>query len=100
MLKVWTTGHLTLYTVTSICKFSLLFSKHYLGCLQQEFVQLYRALGCTARVTDHSMWPLVLYRNWQPNLNNMYIPGPGASSSPGAPPDHLLVVDTKAEPDM
>ena len=28
------------------------------------------------------------------------IPGPGTSSSPGTPPDHRLVVETKAELDM
>ena len=33
-------------------------------------------------------------------LKKMYLPGPGRSSSPGAPPDHRLVVDTNAELDM
>lgn len=29
-----------------------------------------------------------------------YIPGPGTSSSPGAPPDHRLVDETNTELDM
>lgn len=35
-----------------------------------------------------------------PLKKKMYLPGPGRSSSPGAPPDHRLVVDTNAELDM
>ena len=34
---------LTLYTLTSVCTLSILFSKHFLGCRQGEFVSQSRA---------------------------------------------------------
>ena len=41
-----------LYTLTSVCIFSILFSIHFLGCCQEEFVERSRA----SLVADHFLY--------------------------------------------
>ena len=53
----WTKHSLTLYTLTSVCIFSILFSVYFLRCWQGEFVQQLRAYI----ISDHLIYSCRIY---------------------------------------